>query len=366
MSDLYLAHATSWLLSSPPAEWAISNIRQLVIGALRQGPIPQHIAFEMDGNRRYARSHKIETVAGHHMGFEALARVLEICYNCGVKVVTVYAFSIENFNRPKYEVDGLMAMAKVKLEQLLQHGEVLDRYGARVIISGQRDLIPEDVLAFVDRAVNSTKHNKGHILNICFPYTSREEITHAIRSTVTDYTNPPRSSATQFSQTRIRQKILSKHADKGDDMGASTLGSIQEAPGAAEDMDDSVSSTTTLNQDSPPPTAHPSGEHQQQQPGGPSFVPYRNPESITAETLTDHMYTAECPPLDLFVRTSGVERLSDFMLWQCHQDTQIFFLKCLWPDFDLWNFLPVLVEWQWRQKQRERDEKPKGQHLKQR
>ena len=75
MSDLYLSHLWSWALRSPPAEWAIKQLRELLIGALSQGPIPQHIAFEMDGNRRYARSHKIETIEGHHLGFEALARV---------------------------------------------------------------------------------------------------------------------------------------------------------------------------------------------------------------------------------------------------------------------------------------------------
>lgn len=75
MSDLYLAHIRNWIWSSPPAEWAITHLRQVLIGSLRQGPIPRHVAFEMDGNRRYARSHKIETVEGHHLGFEALARV---------------------------------------------------------------------------------------------------------------------------------------------------------------------------------------------------------------------------------------------------------------------------------------------------
>ena len=62
------------------------------------------------------------------------------------------------------------------------------------------------------------------------------------------------------------------------------------------------------------------------------------------------MFTADMHALDLLLRTSGVERLSDFMLWQCHEDTDIVFLKCLWPEFDLWTFLPVLVEWQWRRR----------------
>lgn len=77
---------------------------------------------------------------------------------------------------------------------------------------------------------------------------------------------------------------------------------------------------------------------------------FLDPEAINAQTLTDNMMTADAPPLDLLVRTSGVERLSDFMLWQCHENTSIVFLKCLWPEFDLWQFLPVLVEWQWQQK----------------
>lgn len=64
-----------FLFESPPGEWAIKQLRELLIGALQQGPVPQHVAFEMDGNRRYARSHRMETVEGHHRGFEALARV---------------------------------------------------------------------------------------------------------------------------------------------------------------------------------------------------------------------------------------------------------------------------------------------------
>lgn len=89
---------------------------------------------------------------------------------------------------------------------------------------------------------------------------------------------------------------------------------------------------------------------------------YRDPESITAETLTDNMLTAGAPPLDLLVRTSGVQRLSDFMLWQCHEKTSIVFLDCLWPEFDLWHFLPVLVEWQWQKKKSLEQEKGRSRH----
>lgn len=82
-----------------------------------------------------------------------------MCYKSGVKVVTIYAFSIENFKRSKYEVDALMDMAKVKLSQLAQHGDLLDRYGASIRILGQRDLVKDDVLEAIDRAVDLTRRN---------------------------------------------------------------------------------------------------------------------------------------------------------------------------------------------------------------
>lgn len=84
---------------------------------------------------------------------------MEVCYKSGVKVVTVYAFSIENFKRSKYEVDALMEMAKVKLFQLSQHGDLLDKYGASVRILGQRDLVKPDVLEAIDKAVELTRNN---------------------------------------------------------------------------------------------------------------------------------------------------------------------------------------------------------------
>lgn len=86
-------------------------------------------------------------------------QILEVCYKSGVKVVTVYAFSIENFKRSKYEVDALMEMAKLKLTQLAQHGDLLDRYGASVRVLGQRDLVKPDVLEAIDSAVDLTKDN---------------------------------------------------------------------------------------------------------------------------------------------------------------------------------------------------------------
>jgi len=115
---------------------------------------------------------------------------------------------------------------------------------------------------------------------------------------------------------------------------------------SAEDSQSS-STSTAIN----PP------EREEPQPVTPT---YPDPETITAQTLDERMLTAGAPPVDLLVRTSGVERLSDFMLWQCHENTSIVFLKCLWPEFDLWQFLPVLVEWQWQKKKIQEQQRTRG------
>ncbi|RAL68094.1 hypothetical protein DID88_008812 [Monilinia fructigena] len=334
MSSRHVSQLRKWMLASPPIEWGIDKLRELLIGALRKGPIPQHVAFVMDGNRRFARSHKIETVEGHNLGFEALARVLEVCYKSGVKVVTVYAFSIENFKRSKYEVDALMEMAKVKLVQLAQHGDLLDRYGASVRVLGQRNLVKDDVLEAIDRAVEMTKDNGDCALNICFPYTSRDEITTAIKTTVENYSTPTYTQQRPFSQARISQKLKSRNISS---VSNSALRASSPTPSNLSERDESVSSSTTLNPESPPTS-------------GPEAGVFPDPELISIDTLAENLFTAGDPPLDLLIRTSGVNRLSDFMLWQCHETTEIVFLDCLWPEFDLWQFLPVLVEWQWKQK----------------
>jgi ditrans,polycis-polyprenyl diphosphate synthase len=173
-------------------------------------------------------------------------------------------------------------------------------------------------------------------------------MTTAIRSTVEEYLAPPQPKNTPFSQSRITQKVLSRQL-LGEPLP--TIRDTSPAPSNPSDAEDGGSSSATLPPDSPTPALR----HRASAPSSQTLL---NPESITEETLDKHMYTAENPPLDIFIRTSGVERLSDFMLWQCHQDTQIFFLECLWPEFDLWHFIPVLLEWQWRQKQKERDEQP--------
>ncbi|PYH45300.1 undecaprenyl diphosphate synthase family protein [Aspergillus saccharolyticus JOP 1030-1] len=360
-TSIHLSRFRKWLLASPPMEFVIAQLRELLVGAIRQGPVPQHIAFVMDGNRRFARSHGIETVEGHNMGFEALARILEVCYKSGVKVVTIYAFSIENFKRSKFEVDALMEMARVKLSQMAQHGEILDRYGAKVRVLGRLDMLKPDVLAAVNRAVEMTSGNGERILNICFPYTSRDEITGAIRDTVSAYSQPlpadrpsVASQRTPFSETHITQNIRAQAQHTKADDPPSDIETASESSGEdgslkthhsnqVYESGSSFSSSSTLHLGGQTDAAN----GRENSPRKERAV-YMSPETITRQTLTEHMFTGDNPPLDLLVRTSGVERLSDFMLWQCHEETEIVFLDVLWPDFDLWHFLPVLLGWQRR------------------
>uniref|UniRef100_A0AAZ3P9Z4 ditrans,polycis-polyprenyl diphosphate synthase [(2E,6E)-farnesyldiphosphate specific] n=1 Tax=Oncorhynchus tshawytscha TaxID=74940 RepID=A0AAZ3P9Z4_ONCTS len=122
-------------------EGELNLIEKLSANILKAGPMPKHVAFIMDGNRRYARKRQVERQEGHTQGFDKLAETLRWCLNLSIHEVTVYAFSIENFKRSKDEVDGLMELAKQKFIRLLE---------------------------------------EQCFLNVCFAYTSRHEIANAV------------------------------------------------------------------------------------------------------------------------------------------------------------------------------------------
>jgi ditrans,polycis-polyprenyl diphosphate synthase len=161
--------------------------------------------------------------------------------------------------------------------------------------------------------------------------------------TIETYSTPmhnlPTPSKRTFSESHITQHIRKQMLEEDTEGAVEQPESRSTTPSkeAAQAEDERSSSTSTAINTPEKDDAH----------NGPTFL---DPELISAHTLNHHMMTADAPPLDLLVRTSGVERLSDFMLWQAHENTSIVFLKCLWPEFDLWQFLPVLVEWQWQQK----------------
>ncbi|KAH9937002.1 Decaprenyl diphosphate synthase-like protein [Fomitopsis serialis] len=220
---------------------AVTNFCDVALTVLAAGPIPRHVAFIMDGNRRYARSHHQPAQEGHAQGGIALRRVLEICMLLKVRCVSVYAFAIDNFKRTPEEVDDLMTLLETLLLELCQRGELLDEYGVRLTCPCSA------------------------IFNVCMPYGARNEIATAV------------DLAVEHALSK-RQKTITE-----DDIGAHLM-------------------TTRVGS----------------------------------------------PPLDLLVRTSGVRRLSDFLLWQCCEDTQLQFLNPTWPEFGLWDLVSIILDYQRR------------------
>ncbi|KAF9789664.1 Di-trans-poly-cis-decaprenylcistransferase [Thelephora terrestris] len=160
----------------------LSTFRWGVIKVLAIGPVPQHIAFIMDGNRRYARQRSMAIKEGHTNGFQALEKVVDVCLKLGVKCVTVFAFSIENFKRSEEEVAALMELAETKLLDFTK--ATLHRDGVRVNVLGRMEMLPESVQKSFRISQEMTKDNFKHVLNFCMPYTSQDEITTAVQSAV--------------------------------------------------------------------------------------------------------------------------------------------------------------------------------------
>lgn len=225
------------------------------------GYIPGHIAIIMDGNGRWAKKRAMPRTFGHKKGSENLKDIAIVCNEIGIKALSVYAFSTENWKRPKAEIDYLMALPgefKEVFKGKFKENDI------RVIFSGRRDRFPKDVQELIKEVEEKTKDRKGLILNICFDYGSYTEIIDGV-------------------------KEISKKYKKGD---------IK--------LDD-----------------------------------------INIELMNDHLYTRELPHLDLLIRTSGEERLSNFLLWQLAY-SELFFAKKHWPAFNRKELFKALDNFQKR------------------
>uniref|UniRef100_A0A8D8U1E9 Alkyl transferase n=1 Tax=Cacopsylla melanoneura TaxID=428564 RepID=A0A8D8U1E9_9HEMI len=166
----------SWIVDS-----TLNWVQYGVIKLLKKGHTPKHIAFIMDGNRRFAKKSQTKTIEGHSKGFDKLAETLQWCLDLGVKEVTVYAFSIENFNRTAEEVDGLMDLARAKFKRLLEEKDKLNEKGVKVRVIGNIELLPRDLICLIKEAMFMTKDNTEGYLNIAFSYTSRDEMVETSR-----------------------------------------------------------------------------------------------------------------------------------------------------------------------------------------
>ena len=140
--------------------------------------LPKHIAIIMDGNRRWAKARGLTTKDGHKAGSKNLDNIATFCNEIGIKYLTVYAFSTENWKRTQEEVSALMFILKANLDSMLRK---LDLKNTKIRVIGEKENIPPDIQKKIDKLVEKTKNNTGLVLNIAFNYGGRAELVHSTK-----------------------------------------------------------------------------------------------------------------------------------------------------------------------------------------
>lgn len=219
---------------------------------LNPDKFPQHIAFIIDGNGRWANKRGLPRTMGHRAGIIACKDVLEECYNLGIKYVSMYAFSTENWNRPKEEVDTLFELFR---EFINNDMEELFTKDVKFMVSGDYTAFPEDLVEVIEKSLDRTKDNSKMTINLCINYGSRSEIVRAVNNIIAD--------------------------------GLKT---------------------------------------------------------VDEKTISKYLYTATIPDPDFIVRTSGENRLSNFMMWQASY-SEFYFPKTFWPDFNKKALYKALISY---------------------
>jgi undecaprenyl diphosphate synthase len=226
-------------------------------------PLPRHIAIIMDGNGRWAKQRGLPRIAGHRAGVEAVRRTVRECTTRGVEVLTLFAFSSENWRRPKAEVRLLMELFVSALQQEVRR---MHDNNVQLRVIGDRTAFNEKLQRCIADAEAMTRANTGLTLVIAANYGGQWDITQAARG--------------------LARKV---------------------AAGAL------------------------------------------SPEAVTAEALRAEMCLSDLPEPDLFIRSGGEKRISNFLLWQLAY-TEMHFTECLWPDFDEDEFRTALTSYARRQR----------------
>ncbi|MBB6167000.1 isoprenyl transferase [Chelatococcus composti] len=227
------------------------------------GGLPTHVAIIMDGNGRWAQKRHLPRAEGHRRGVEAVRRTVRAAAARGIRYLTIYSFSSENWRRPASEIADLMNLLKLFVRRDLAE---LHRANVRVRIIGERADLQPDITALLEEAESVTRDNTGLTLVVAFNYGSRQEIVRAAR--------------------RIAEDVL-----------AGRLA----------------------------------------------------PEAIDSAAVAARLDLAGVPDPDLIIRTSGEQRLSNFLLWQAAY-AELVFLPVLWPDFDEATFDEALAEFARRER----------------
>jgi undecaprenyl diphosphate synthase len=228
-----------------------------------QGPIPRHVAIIMDGNGRWARQRRLPRPLGHRAGMDAVREAVEGAVQAGVQVLTIFAFSEENWQRPAGEIAALMDLLR---EYIAREGERLKGEGVAVRVFGDLERLSPAARAAVDQVQAATAGGRQLALNVCLSYSSRAEIARAARL--------------------LAEDVL---------RGALRL------------------------------------------------------EQIDEQAVADRLYTAGVPDPDLLIRTSGEQRISNFLLWQLAY-TEIYLTPVLWPDFTRDTLWEAILDYQRRER----------------
>ena len=227
------------------------------------GRLPQHVAVIMDGNGRWAKEQGKMRIFGHQNGVAAVRAVSEACAELGVKYLTLYAFSTENWNRSKIEVDALM---KLLSKTIAEEVKTLNDNNIRLNAIGDLTRLPKYNYDALMKAIEDTKNNDRMTLTLCLSYSGRWEITHAVRS--------------------LAEKVLS---------GELKL------------------------------------------------------EQIDENCFSKFLNTKDMPDPELLIRTSGEERISNFLLWQLAY-SEFYFTDKFWPDFNKEDLYEAIVNYQNRER----------------
>ncbi|KAJ1413317.1 Di-trans-poly-cis-decaprenylcistransferase-like, conserved site [Sesbania bispinosa] len=327
-------------------------LRKCLYAILSVGPMPNHIAFIMDGNRRYAKKRNLKDGDGHRAGFSALLSMLRYCFEFGMKYATVYAFSIDNFKRKPEEVESFMELMREKIEELLQQESIINEYGIRLHFIGNMQLLTEPVRVAVEKAMRVTAQNKERFLIICVAYTSRDEIVHAVQESCKDKWNEVQASkeakisngAFASINEGLKRNGLDLHIQ---DSCECYLNETKACNNLLEGLEGAGKKYGLFEHNSEKQSDTYSEAEITSCNGVAEITEERKLElpSIKVVDVEKHMYMAVAPDPDILIRTSGEARLSNFLLWQT-STCPLYAPKALWPEIGLRHLVWAILNFQ--------------------
>jgi undecaprenyl diphosphate synthase len=231
--------------------------------SINKATIPKHVAIIMDGNGRWAKQHGEDRIFGHHEGVNSVREIVEACGEIGVKYLTLYAFSTENWNRPKEEVDALMELL---VSTISMETPNLHKKGVKLAVIGDVESLPASCQKELQESLEITANNDKVTLILALSYSSKWEITDAVKKI-----------ATQIEKGELKSS------------------------------------------------------------------------EITTALIEENLNTSKYPDPELMIRTSGENRISNFLLWQLAY-AEFYFTDVLWPDFRKEDFFKAILSYQNRER----------------